>query len=191
VKEINQRETILRQATGLFIAHGYSGLSMRQIAEAADISKAGIYYHFRDKESLFLAILENHLAEMAALMDQVMAQEKESSKRIEQVIRAILHQPAEKRSIIRLAMQEMPQLSPNTRQQFGKIYRELFIDRLQNIIAEGVRNRELKVVTPNVATWALLGIMHPFFYSQDTNRLQVTEEVIDQVVAVFLTGIKA
>ena len=66
MKKSNQREDILRQATRLFIAHGYSGLSMRRIAEAVGISKAGIYYHFRDKESLFLAILEGHLAEMAA-----------------------------------------------------------------------------------------------------------------------------
>ena len=91
--------------------------------------------------------------------------------------------------MIRLAVQEMPQLGPETRRKFDKVYREKFIDRLQEIIAEGVRNRELKPVMPDVATWALLGIMHPFFYSQDTSRLQVTEEVIDQVVTIFLKGI--
>ncbi len=191
MKKGNQREEILRQATGLFIAHGYSGLSMRRIAEAVGISKAGIYYHFRDKESLFLSILEDHLAEMAALMDQVTAEEEGSIGRIAQVIKAILHQPAEKRSIIRLAMQEIPHLDPETRQRFSRMYEELFTRKLRDLVMEGIKRGELKAVDPEVATWALLGVMLPFFYSRDANRLQVTDEVIDQVVKIFLTGIEA
>jgi AcrR family transcriptional regulator len=60
---------IIEEATCLFVASGYCGISMREIAEAVGISKAGLYYHFRDKEDLFLAILtlirhrrENHCA---------------------------------------------------------------------------------------------------------------------------------
>ena len=40
------RAEILVQATPLFIAHGYRGLSMRQIAEAVGVTKAALYYCF-------------------------------------------------------------------------------------------------------------------------------------------------
>ena len=52
---------IIEEATCLFVASGYRGISMREIAEAVGISKAGLYYHFRDKEDLFLAILTANL----------------------------------------------------------------------------------------------------------------------------------
>ncbi len=50
---MDSREKILEQARQLFASQGYRGLSMRQIAEVVGISKAGIYYHFKDKEDLF------------------------------------------------------------------------------------------------------------------------------------------
>ena len=34
------------------MAYGYNGISMREIAEAVGVSKAGLYYHFKDKEDV-------------------------------------------------------------------------------------------------------------------------------------------
>jgi len=62
-------QQILHEATRLFVDRGYHALSMREIAEAVGVSKAGLYYHFEDKEDLFLAILTNNL--VAAAGDDV------------------------------------------------------------------------------------------------------------------------
>jgi AcrR family transcriptional regulator len=50
---IEGRERVLREAHALFIARGYAETSMQQIADAAGMTKAALYYHFRDKEDLF------------------------------------------------------------------------------------------------------------------------------------------
>ena len=55
---------ILEAARGLFIAQGYRGLSMREIASVLGVSKPALYYHFKDKEELFLAILTAYLEEL-------------------------------------------------------------------------------------------------------------------------------
>ncbi len=54
VENIDVRDRILLKALQFFVAHGYDGISMREIAEACGLSKAALYYHFRDKEALFL-----------------------------------------------------------------------------------------------------------------------------------------
>jgi TetR/AcrR family transcriptional regulator, regulator of autoinduction and epiphytic fitness len=41
-----------------FLAHGYTATSMDRVASAAGVSKATVYSHFQDKESLFIAIIE-------------------------------------------------------------------------------------------------------------------------------------
>jgi AcrR family transcriptional regulator len=54
------RDAILEAAVELFVANGYHGTSMRQIADAAGIALGGIYNHFRSKEALFSAIIREH-----------------------------------------------------------------------------------------------------------------------------------
>lgn len=47
------RDRVLRHARELFAERGYDGVSMQQIAAATGMTKAALYYHFRDKEELF------------------------------------------------------------------------------------------------------------------------------------------
>jgi AcrR family transcriptional regulator len=53
-----KREQILRAAIKLFLAEGYAATSMNRVAEKANVTKQTIYSHFLDKESLFIAIIE-------------------------------------------------------------------------------------------------------------------------------------
>lgn len=56
----SQEETrlrILQQAIGLFARSGFDGVSMRDVAAAVGVTPAALYYHFADKEQLFLAVL--------------------------------------------------------------------------------------------------------------------------------------
>ena len=47
-------ECIRREAFRLFGRYGYDGVSMLQVAKAAGVTKAALYWHFDSKESLFL-----------------------------------------------------------------------------------------------------------------------------------------
>jgi len=51
-------EQILQGAIREFLAHGYAATSMDRVAKAAKVSKATLYNHFGDKESLFSALTE-------------------------------------------------------------------------------------------------------------------------------------
>lgn len=48
-----KREAIVQAATTLFQKHGFDGISMDKVAEAADVSKRTLYNHFPSKEELF------------------------------------------------------------------------------------------------------------------------------------------
>ena len=51
-------EQIVAAAIRVFLENGYSGTSMNRVAEEAGVIKQTIYSHFTDKESLFVAIIE-------------------------------------------------------------------------------------------------------------------------------------
>jgi AcrR family transcriptional regulator len=54
-------DTVLRVASHLFMDYGYDVVSLDLIAEAADITKASIYYYFPTKADVFTAAVESLL----------------------------------------------------------------------------------------------------------------------------------
>ena len=62
-------EALLDAAFGVFMRYGYRKSSMQDIAEAAQISRQGLYLHFATKELLFRAVVEHYMlrAQQAAV----------------------------------------------------------------------------------------------------------------------------
>jgi AcrR family transcriptional regulator len=70
-KSKEENRTILRNvASKLFVKKGFEKTTIRDIAKAADMNSAAIYYYFEDKESLLYAILTD-------IMDASLGQMKE------------------------------------------------------------------------------------------------------------------
>lgn len=57
---------ILTAARRLFAANGFEATSMDDIAEAAGVAKGAVYHHFASKEAVFLRVLEDVQAGLAA-----------------------------------------------------------------------------------------------------------------------------
>jgi len=58
VDHVTYRKQLLAQCFDLFAQHGYSALSMRQIAEALEVSTGTLYHYFPTKEALFQQLVE-------------------------------------------------------------------------------------------------------------------------------------
>jgi len=67
------REKILAVAARLFANEGYDAASMREIAEAAHVTKPTIYYYFRSKEGLFDALLEHGVSFLCGSLEEINA----------------------------------------------------------------------------------------------------------------------
>lgn len=60
--EKNTIERMLEAATQLFAQRGFSGVSVKELAEAAAVNIASISYHFGGKEKLYMAVMERQFA---------------------------------------------------------------------------------------------------------------------------------
>lgn len=54
----SKRDDIVTAAVEVFLERGYADTSISEVAKAAGVIKATIYSHFKDKEQLFTAIIE-------------------------------------------------------------------------------------------------------------------------------------
>ncbi len=185
----SMREKILHETTRLFVERGYDGVSIREISEACNITKAALYYHFVDKERLLIEILETGLDTFHQLLEDALQNYPDAQSRIRAFVFSLFTRlPPENRAVIRLATQEMGKLQPEIRAQFSRHYREKFLQPLMEIFTDGQRNDEVRSLSPELAVWALLGMLYPFMSSETALRQEVTSQQLEQLLDIFWSG---
>ncbi|HWE46955.1 MAG TPA: helix-turn-helix domain-containing protein [Caulobacteraceae bacterium] len=71
----DRRGRLLDTALAVFARYGFRKTSMEEVARAADISRQGLYLHFRDKEALFRAAIGRMLETGVAAVDAELARD--------------------------------------------------------------------------------------------------------------------
>jgi AcrR family transcriptional regulator len=76
-KQAHTRECLLHSAARVFAKRGMYGASVDDVAEDAGFSKGAVYANFKNKEDLFLAMVEERFAERGAEMNRRIREEGE------------------------------------------------------------------------------------------------------------------
>jgi TetR/AcrR family transcriptional regulator, cholesterol catabolism regulator len=166
VEKTNMRQNILREAAGLFVERGVQAVSMREIAAAAGLSKPGLYYYFEDKDALVLAILVDSLDHIGSVLDQVVTHQEGIQGQLLCLVEGLFSLTPEERAVMHFATRELKALALPVRQEFARQYRQKFIDPIAAILAGGMQRGELRRMELSTATWALLGLLYPFFFPE-------------------------
>jgi AcrR family transcriptional regulator len=89
IKKINNFSNIIAAAEKLFFLHDYNGVSMRDIAKSVKITKPALYYHFKNKSDLYLAVIrkgfEKFKNELEKIVDSQEFQGDNLEKKIEKI----------------------------------------------------------------------------------------------------------
>jgi len=80
-------DAIVDVAVQVFLRHGYDGASLDQVAEAAGITKASIYYHAAGKEALLKHGVGRALDALFAVLDEPAALDGRALDRLKHVVR--------------------------------------------------------------------------------------------------------
>lgn len=183
------KDRILHEATRMFIEQGYHRLSMRALADAAEISKAGIYHHFKDKETLFLSVLMYHLDALSLVVARYIVDEGAARDKVSKMVQEIFALPSEQRAIIRVVRQEIDQLNPVAQSQVVRAYHQSFIGNINTLMVQGIENGEFRPFEPTLLTWALLGIIHPYLYSEASHGVMTEPPRIEILLSIFFDGV--
>ncbi|MTD38779.1 TetR family transcriptional regulator [Erwinia sp. CPCC 100877] len=73
---LNTRENIIKIATRLFMDNGYQGTSTRQIARLANVTQPNLYHHFKNKEEVYIGVIEVLLKDVNSELIRIVSDEK-------------------------------------------------------------------------------------------------------------------
>lgn len=137
---------ILEGASQVFLEFGYEGASTDKIAKQAGVSKGTVYNYFPDKETLFVAFIEEECRKQASLIFKVESQPAD----IEAVLREIAYNYVKMcpspfiQGIYRLAVAEATRF-PALARTFYDSGPDLASRRMTQLLAGAVARGELKI----------------------------------------------
>lgn len=151
-------DRILDAGVRLFSAHGYDGVSMTDLAGAAQVSKANIFHHFANKDELYVAVLKHALADFQTQLAQLTRSEPDFAGRVRAFVRWHSRRLREREPQTRLLLREMfgegqrgPQIA---REVFGEGQRLLL-----DLVSGGQRDGHLRTdVDPAVIALTLVAV---------------------------------
>src|SRR6185437_5918827 len=83
-----RRKQLLGAAREVFVAQGYHAAAMDEIAERAGVSKPVLYQHFPGKLDLYLALLDEHTAELATRVREALESTSDNHVRVTRSVQA-------------------------------------------------------------------------------------------------------
>ena len=83
-----RRKQLLGAAREVFVAQGYHAAAMDEIAERAGVSKPVLYQHFPGKLELYLALLDESVAELVGNVNAALASTTDNAQRVPATFRA-------------------------------------------------------------------------------------------------------
>ncbi|WP_373289115.1 TetR/AcrR family transcriptional regulator [Deinococcus aerolatus] len=178
------RVRIGQEAARLFVASGYHGVSMREVAEAVGVTKPALYHHYADKEALFLAMLDGALAGLARLIAHASAQSGLSAQ-LNTLVSELVDSAPEQRVGLQLAS-ELRHVSAARRQAFENEYRQVWMGGLSALFEAASARGELRTdLPPQMLTRAFLAIIYPLVTGTPPADPQGTARAL---LSVYLDG---
>jgi TetR/AcrR family transcriptional regulator len=100
-------DRILDEGVRLFAARGFDGVSMTDLASAAQVSKANIFHHFANKDELYLAALKHAVADFSLQLAQLNRSEPGFAERVRAFVAWHSARLREREPQTRLLLREM------------------------------------------------------------------------------------
>ena len=157
--QVAGRQRILDQAQQLFLAHGYHGVSIRDIVQACGLSNAALYYHFRDKQNLFAEVFKNYVAVLAQQLQEAGARQGSCRVRLASMAEAHAQSMLKSRSeihtltpvLMQCDSEEIRKLIPEAKGQFPSMFAA--------VVEEGIVAGEIRQVDAQRVSVLLLGMI--------------------------------
>lgn len=155
------RERILRAASELFARQGFSHVSMRAVAERAGATKPTLYYHFRDKETLFEECLAEFNEDLAATMQLAVRRSGGMAERVRAVTEALL--TGSPFHPVRVHEELAEHVSGRLRGRLRATFRTVVVAPVVELFEDLQRTGELRSgVRPDAAAATLIGVCIAF-----------------------------
>jgi AcrR family transcriptional regulator len=171
----DRQRRILDAALSVFSRRGYREASVDEIAEAAETSKGGVYFHFPGKQVLFRALLDLSSKRLLDRVEEAIAHENDPIARADAALLTVLRAFGDHKSMARLFMVEALGAGSEFQTRLLEVHDEFIgvIRRhLDEAVADGVIDAPDTLITSRAWFGALNEVILHWLIKGEPDRLE-------------------
>ena len=152
------RDLVFKAAAEAFSRSGFEGVGVDDIARAAGVNKAMLYYHFKNKLDLYRAIVRDMLSAVSDAVISIADSDDGPPAKIERFIETLATMREARPWFPPLMMREMSAGAPHLDPDTLNLMRSVFM-AFGRILEQGVKTSDFRKVHPVLAYVTILGPM--------------------------------
>ncbi len=153
------RERLMAAALDQFALRGYAATSVRELCEAAGVTKPVLYYYFKSKEGLYLQLMEETSAMLEAMLAEFTRLPGTVRERLGHFCTGILDSCIQLLPLVKLIYSihyGTPQGAPsfNLEQNYDRM-----LDAIKALVEEGIAQGEIRAGNVQDIVWTIMACL--------------------------------
>jgi AcrR family transcriptional regulator len=153
------RQRLLDAAEQVFAERGYHGAVVDDIIRASDSSKGGFYFHFPNKQAIFLALIDALVPKLAVAVDRAIAAESDPVAQLGAALRTLLDTFSRHRRLSKILLVEAVGLGHGFDDKLMRT-RGYFAAMIQGYLDRAVASGAIAPMDTETASWVWLGAIN-------------------------------
>lgn len=158
-RSVSRREKILDAALQVFSRRGFRDTAVDDIASEAETSKGGVYFHFPNKQSIFLALLDHTAHLLRERAEAAMVAEIDPLAKVDAALLIVMRTFASHRSLARLFLVEALGAGREFNERMNQMHIE-FAELIERHLDEAVVSGRIQPLDTRVAGKAWFGALN-------------------------------
>lgn len=185
----SKKELITRKASAMFREKGFPAASMRDLADVVGLEAASLYNHIKSKSEILQEIIFRIANDCNVHLESVESSNISSIKKIESLIRFHVQMMLNRFDDYCVMINEWIHLTEPYLTNFTT-QRRNYVQKMESIIDEGVRSKEMKPVLPYVAMLTILSSVRGLEFWHRSAKKIAPEIMEDNMVNYLINGLK-
>jgi len=191
-----RREQIVTEAMALFARDGFAGTTTQRIARRCGVSEALLFRFFRDKSSLYSAIIDRKIAETEGQLFPLEAARRHDDVEVFRtigsvLIKAMTRDPSFMRLLLYSGLEEHAMSEMFYRARVAKLF-----SFLEKYIRQRVRQGAFRCAKPALIARTFVGMLVNHMLNREVFRYEASrkarsKEIVDELVGFTLRGLRA
>jgi AcrR family transcriptional regulator len=184
--------TIAQTAKTVFAERGYQGATLDEIAHRAGMAKATIYIYYKNKDDLFLQVVEELVHTAMTETAQEAASAKAPLEKLAGIVRGKILFYEREREFFRIYLNEKQGLEVAPKDPHKQALRELYlqgVEALASVLQEGVAARLLRPLDSRRLAFYLQEMISTILEQRILGKVQTSvDDDVEELLDLFLHG---
>ena len=186
-KSLQKKQYILETARKVFVEKGYKNVTMKDIVEACDISRGGLYLYFGSTEELLLAVLQKEADEIDDIFTETIAEEDSAADILTLFLKEQKKELLRKKNNLTMAVYEYAFENKDKKDQMLRRQFDAGVKVLEKLIESGIASGEFYCENPRGAANNIMYVLEGMKINSQT--MGITEAMVDEQLLYIMAGL--